>query len=69
MNPEWIRGLALLSQILSQIIGYTGAGWLIGMAIERWLWKSQLPIYFFSLLGFVLAMVQIVRMAEREQKK
>lgn len=60
---QWVKSLGLFSVIVTFMIGYPAAGAALGYAAWKWMglprWVVAPPV----VLGFVLAMIRLVRLA------
>jgi F0F1-type ATP synthase assembly protein I len=63
-RKTYFRGLALFSSILADLIGYTGAGVLLGWALAKWARFSSTAMIVFGALGLGFAFFRIYQRAE-----
>ncbi len=64
-RAEYLKGLALLAWISSEILALTGSGVILGWALHRWLdWPLILALPF-GLAGLFLAIYRIYRVWTR----
>jgi F0F1-type ATP synthase assembly protein I len=65
-RKDWAKGLALVSIIAAELLGYTGAG----IGIGYWLWKKAgfpwWTILIFSSAGLVLAFYQLYQISKKD---
>lgn len=64
-RKTYFRGLALFSSILADLIGYTGAGVLLGWLLTKWSGVSSLAILFLGAIGLGFAFFRIHQKAEK----